>query len=121
MTFPVPLTVPTPRWANTELTSTELRLASAGNGIGFPAGKHRRHPSVSVVIPALNEAENLPHVLPKIPVWVDEVLIVDGNSTDGTPEVARRLLSNVRIMRQQGKGKGAALAPASPRPPATSS
>jgi glycosyltransferase involved in cell wall biosynthesis len=64
---------------------------------------------VSVVIPALNEAENLPHVLPRIPGWVHEVLIVDGASTDGTSEVARRLRPEVRIIQQAGRGKGAAL------------
>jgi hypothetical protein len=32
-------------------------------------------PSISVVIPTLNEAENLPHVLPAIPSYVDEVII----------------------------------------------
>ena len=37
---------------------------------------------VSVIIPALNEAENLPYVLPRIPRWVHEVLLVDGQSTD---------------------------------------
>src|SRR5437868_3330082 len=64
---------------------------------------------VSVVIPALNEAENLPHVLPRIPGWVHEVLIVDGASTDGTAEVARRLRPEVRIIEQTGRGKGEAL------------
>jgi glycosyltransferase involved in cell wall biosynthesis len=61
------------------------------------------------VIPALNEAENLPYVLPLIPSWVDEVLLVDGNSTDGTVEVALDLLPNIRIVYQEGRGKGAAL------------
>jgi len=65
--------------------------------------------TVSVVIPALNEAENLPYVLPFIPSWVDEVLLVDGYSTDGTVEVARELLPQVRIVYQEGRGKGAAL------------
>jgi glycosyltransferase involved in cell wall biosynthesis len=65
--------------------------------------------SVSVVVPALNEVENLPHVLPKIPSWVDEVILVDGYSTDGTPEVARQLRPGIRIVNQEGKGKGAAL------------
>ena len=51
-------------------------------------------PRVSVVIPALNEAENLPHVLPRIPSWMHEVVLVDGHSTDGTLEVARELWSN---------------------------
>jgi glycosyltransferase involved in cell wall biosynthesis len=64
---------------------------------------------VSVVIPAKNEAKNLPHVLPRIPEWIDEVLLVDGNSTDGTRDVARRLLPAIRIVPQEGRGKGAAL------------
>ncbi len=66
-------------------------------------------PRVSVVIPALNEAENLPYVLPRIPDWVYEVLLVDGRSTDGTAEVARRLRPDVRIVQQHGRGKGDAL------------
>lgn len=66
-------------------------------------------PWVSVVIPALNEAENLPHVLPRIPSWVHEVLLVDGSSTDGTCDVARRLCPSIRVVKQEGRGKGAAL------------
>ncbi|HSD84543.1 MAG TPA: glycosyltransferase family 2 protein [Anaerolineae bacterium] len=66
-------------------------------------------PTLSVVIPALNEARNLPHVLPYIPSWVDEVLLVDGESTDGTIEIARELRPDVRIVQQVGHGKGAAL------------
>lgn len=69
----------------------------------------RNELKISVVIPTLNEAENLPHVLPLIPHWVDEVLIVDGHSTDGTIEVARKLREDVRIVVQQGRGKGDAL------------
>jgi glycosyltransferase involved in cell wall biosynthesis len=65
---------------------------------------------VSVVIPALNEAENLPHVFPRLPDGLHEVIIVDGHSTDGTVEVARRLRPDVRIVKQDGKGKGNALA-----------
>jgi len=65
--------------------------------------------TVSVVIPAMNEAENLPYVLPRIPAWVHEVILVDGYSTDGTVAVARQLWDGIRIVRQQGRGKGAAL------------
>lgn len=77
----------------------------------FPAGlgEATRTPTVTVVIPAMNEARNLPYVLPRIPAWVDEVLLVDGHSTDDTVEVARALLPGIRIVTQPGKGKGNAL------------
>lgn len=65
--------------------------------------------TVSVVVPTLNEAENLPHVLPRIPEWVHEIVLVDGHSTDNTIEVARKLCPDIRIVMQEGKGKGAAL------------
>jgi hypothetical protein len=68
-----------------------------------------QHVRVSVVIPALNEAENLPHVLPKIPSWVHEVVLVDGHSVDGTADVARGLIPTIRVVNQSGKGKGDAL------------
>ena len=67
------------------------------------------YPPVSVVIPAKNEARNLPAVLPHIPRWVHEVILVDGNSTDDTVEVARRCLPDIRIVTQTGRGKGDAL------------
>jgi len=67
-------------------------------------------PTIAVVIPTLNEADNLPFVLPLLPMeWIDEVIIVDGHSTDDTVELARKLLPKVRIVYQKGKGKGAAL------------
>lgn len=69
------------------------------------AARHR----VSVVIPARNEAKNLPYVLPRIPFWVHEVILVDGNSTDGTADVARALIPTIRVVGQDGKGKGNAL------------
>ncbi len=66
-------------------------------------------PTISVIIPALNEAENLPYVLPLIPPWVDEVVLVDGHSKDNTVDVARELLPSIRIIQQDGRGKGDAL------------
>ncbi|GAC1361945.1 MAG: hypothetical protein NVS2B12_04530 [Ktedonobacteraceae bacterium] len=67
------------------------------------------HPTVSVVIPARNEAENLPYVLPYIPAMVSEVILVDGHSSDHTIEVARQLMPSIHIIEQTGKGKGDAL------------
>lgn len=67
-------------------------------------------PRVSVVIPALNEARNLPHVLPRIPSTVFEVILVDGGSTDGTIEVTRRLRPETVVLAQRRIGKGDAFA-----------
>lgn len=67
-------------------------------------------PRVSVVIPARNEAPNLPWVLSRLPDDLFEVILVDGHSTDGTVGVARRHLPGIRVVRQQGAGKGNALA-----------
>jgi len=65
-------------------------------------------PSVSVVIPTMNEASNLPHVLS--PICEDyEVIVVDGGSTDDTMEVTRTLRPSAIVMRQPGRGKGDAL------------
>jgi glycosyltransferase involved in cell wall biosynthesis len=67
-------------------------------------------PAVSVVIPTLNEAENLPHVFACLPPGLHEVIVVDGNSTDGTVAMAQSLRPDVRIVMQTGRGKGNALA-----------
>lgn len=66
-------------------------------------------PTVSVVVPTLNEAKNLPHVLPGIPDWVHEVVLVDGGSTDGTISVAKELRDDVVVIEDLTPGKGAAL------------
>jgi glycosyltransferase involved in cell wall biosynthesis len=68
-----------------------------------------RYPEVTALICTLNEEQNLPHVLPRIPPWVSEVLVIDGHSTDKTVEVARKIRPDTRILRQPGKGKGDAL------------
>jgi glycosyltransferase involved in cell wall biosynthesis len=65
---------------------------------------------ISVIIPARNEASNLPHVLTALPAELHEVIVVDGHSTDGTIEVARRVRPDVRIVQQTRCGKGNALA-----------
>jgi glycosyltransferase involved in cell wall biosynthesis len=72
-----------------------------------------QRPRVSVVIPTLNEAQNLPLVLPRIPNWVDEIIVVDGRSTDDTVAVAEALAVSLkpalRVVLEPRPGKGAAL------------
>lgn len=65
---------------------------------------------ISVVIPARNEAYNLPHVLGGLPEGLHEVILVDGHSTDGTIEAALRLRPDIKIVQQTRRGKGNALA-----------
>lgn len=66
-------------------------------------------PTVTVVIPALNEGKNLSSVLPLIPRWVHEVILVDGGSTDDTIAVAEEVMPGIKIVHQTMKGKGNAL------------
>jgi glycosyltransferase involved in cell wall biosynthesis len=75
------------------------------NGPRIP-GQYR----VSVVIPTLNEARNLEYVFAALPAGLHEVIVVDGWSVDGTPDVARRLRPDVRVISQTRIGKGNALA-----------
>ncbi len=80
----------------------------AGNG--RPRASHDdRRPTVSVVIPALNEEESIDWVLEQIPHWVSEVVLVDGLSTDRTEAVARSLRPDIVVVHQHERGKGAAL------------
>jgi len=76
----------------------------------FPERELTSRATVSVVIPTLNEARNIAHVLPKLPTGIDEVILVDGGSTDDTVEVARRLRPDMTILQQTRRGKGNALA-----------
>jgi glycosyltransferase involved in cell wall biosynthesis len=65
--------------------------------------------AVSVIIPTLNEAGNLPYVLNTIPSWVREVIVVDGRSDDDTQRIAKVLRPDVRIVHEIKRGKGAAM------------
>ena len=65
---------------------------------------------ISAVIPTLNEARNIGHVLQGMPDVVDELIIVDGSSVDGTVEAARAVRPDLVVVEQARRGKGNALA-----------
>ncbi|ARE33020.1 MULTISPECIES: glycosyltransferase family 2 protein [Rhodococcus] len=67
-------------------------------------------PRVTVIVPAMNEAKNLPHVAAQMPKGIDEIVFVDGNSVDDTVEVATMLWPDATVITQTRKGKGNALA-----------
>ncbi len=77
--------------------------ATAGSDLGGA------RPRVSVVVPALNEARNLIEVLPELPA-VEQVILVDGGSVDGTIEAARSVMPHITVVEQTRRGKGNALA-----------
>ena len=105
--------------------STELGYGVSGLQSVAPTGAtehpltllHRPRPrpsastdlTVSLVVPALNEARNIAWVFEQIPTCVDEVILVDGDSTDATVPMAQHCLPNVHNVRQSGRGKGNAL------------
>src|SRR4051812_4658869 len=65
--------------------------------------------TVSLVIPVKNEARNIGWVLEQVADEVDEVILVDGNSTDATLITARSYRPDVKVVPQEGLGKGSAL------------
>jgi glycosyltransferase involved in cell wall biosynthesis len=61
---------------------------------------------ISVVIPCYNEEQGIRHVINALPRSVDEVVVVDNNSTDRTAEVAASL--GGKVVTEKRKGYGAA-------------
>jgi glycosyltransferase involved in cell wall biosynthesis len=62
---------------------------------------------VSVIIPSLNEALSIGQVLEELPKHlITEILVIDSDSTDGTPEIAARM--GARVVRQPRRGYGRA-------------
>jgi glycosyltransferase involved in cell wall biosynthesis len=100
----------TPGTATSMLTNVMATVETTETSHRSEDRNGRTAPTLSVVIPTLNEAANLPHVLTRIPASVDEVVLVDGHSIDDTIAVARTIRPDIRVVLQDGRGKGNALA-----------
>lgn len=97
----------TPRAVDDEMTEFEDEFEPEAPD--DPGSDAPQAPTVTVVIPARNEALNLPYVAERMPA-VDQIVVVDGNSVDDTMRVARRLWPDAVIISQTRAGKGNALA-----------
>ena len=64
--------------------------------------------TLSVVIPTLNEAENMRHVLAQLDGF-DDIVLVDGMSTDDTVAIAQELRPDIKVLQRRPRGKGDAL------------
>ena len=65
--------------------------------------------NITIVIPTMNEVENIKEVFPNIPDFVDEIVVVDGNSTDGTRDEIIKFRKDAKIIIEKPSGKGAAI------------
>jgi hypothetical protein len=86
----------------------EVEALAARGAVPYtgPDRRHTRKTKVSVVVPAMNEEQNIGHVLEQLPDDLHEVILVDGNSQDDTVEAARRAYPGIRVTTQAGRGKG---------------
>lgn len=65
--------------------------------------------SCSLIIPAKNEEQNLSLLKGTVPEFIDEIILVIAESSDGTLDVASAFDSRSRVVNQMKRGKGAAL------------
>ena len=60
---------------------------------------------ISVVIPTLNEACGIAETIGLVPKITDEIVVVDGNSNDGTREIAAKAGAKVVLEERRGYGR----------------
>lgn len=113
-TQPLTRPVPTQRTTVTTAARTSAQAehpldAVSIDAVGDADQDRSEARTITVVVPAMNEERNIAWVLERIPSYVDEVLLVDGHSTDETVRVARQVRPDVRVVPQRGCGKGAAM------------
>jgi glycosyltransferase involved in cell wall biosynthesis len=91
------------------VSSRASGVSNVGDGRDRPVISGPVRPRVSVVIPAMNEGENIGWVIARLPAMIDEFVLVDGRSTDDTVAVSRAIRPDVIVVEDGGGGKGAAL------------
>src|SRR3972149_2249217 len=64
---------------------------------------------ITVIVPTLNEALNIKDVFLNIPEFVDEIVVIDGNSSDGTRDEILKFRKKTKIIMEEPCGKGAAI------------
>ena len=84
--------------------------------VARPSGDHDRDYSVSILVPCRNEKGNVEAAVTRLPVFgtAQEIIFVEGGSKDGTYEEIERVIAkypqkNIKLYKQQGKGKGDAV------------
>lgn len=88
--------------------ATPPSVASMKIDGGAAEEKARSGQSISVVMPAMNEAKNLPWILERMPEVAD-VILVDTRSIDDTVDVAKALRPDIVVVTEPRRGKGRAL------------
>jgi len=63
-------------------------------------------PTVTVVVPTKNEGRTIQEVIERVQPYADEILVVDGHSTDDTRRIALELGARVELDGGRGKGDG---------------
>ena len=58
---------------------------------------------ITLLVPTLNEIDGMKEIMPRVkPEWIDQILVIDGQSTDGTVEYAREQGYDVVIQKKMG-------------------
>ena len=89
------MTVNLPQWYNSPARPTRVPKRRSGGE------------KITVIVPTRNEADNLLPVLVRARPHADELLVIDGNSTDGTRDIA--VACGARVIIEDQRGKGAAI------------